>query len=134
MIFFFKGLSYHTRSIFIRSEISWNSYVSGVLVTLGEKIVTCVIFLVRTWFTIPFHAKIVHFKKKLVTWLPVLFSLSTRNLYICYQNAIQRTLILVGFCSFVCLFLSASVISIRTQILVISKPELNEERKKILYF
>lgn len=78
--FFFKGLSYHTRSIFIRSEISWNSYVSGVLVTLGEKIVTCVIFLVRTWFTIPFHAKIVHFFKQLVTWLPVLFSLSTRNL------------------------------------------------------
>lgn len=82
----------------------------------------------------PIPCKNSPFFLKLVTWLPVLFSLSTRNLYICYQNIIHRTLILVGFCSFVCLFLSASVISIRTQILVISKPELNEERKKILYF
>lgn len=77
---FFQGIVLSHQVNIIRSEISWNSYVSGVLVTLGEKIVTCVIFLVRTWFTIPFHAKIVHFFKKLVTWLPVLFSLSTRNL------------------------------------------------------
>lgn len=131
MIFFFKGLSYHTRSIFIRSEISWNSYVSGVLVTLGEKIVTCVIFLVRTWFTIPFHAKIVHFLKNLLLDYRYFFPSQHETCISAIKTLSPELWSLLGF---VHLFLSASVISIRTQILVISKPELNEERKKILYF
>lgn len=132
---FFKGLSYHTRSIFIRSEISWNSYFSGVLVTLGEKIVTCVIFLVRTWFTIPFHAKIVHFLKNLLLDYRYFFPSQHETCKSAIKTLSPELWSLLGFVHlFVCLFLSASVISIRTQILVISKPELNEERKKILYF
>lgn len=121
------------RSIFVRNEITLNSYISGVLVTLGEKIVTCVIFLVRTWFTFPFHAKIVHFFffKMLLDYFFPLHIKPVKLLSKHYPQNFDPCWIL-----FICLYVSVCIshVNKNTNTCHIKTWILNEVKKDFVHF